>query len=353
MLEESDVAKGTRDRSLLNGAWPVAAAFSTEIPALTGFQGRPVSPPFPLWMRGPVWGCTYRDGAQTRSRDAAALRGTGAKEFFHRQRLASASTDSLVSVVVTQPSTANLPGDLPESPRAIFVTTRWSLVVQAGAVDSPDTREALANLCRGYWYPLYAYVRRRGQSPEDAKDLTQEFFARLLARNWIANADRNKGRFRSFLLGAMNHFLSDEWDKARAQKRGGGAVTLPLEFDTAETRFSHEPADHSTPEQNFERRWALTLLENVLVRLRTEFEREGQADLFAQLSPTLIGERTAQPYAQLARQLGASEGTVKAAVHRLRQRYRNLLRAEIAATVASPGEVDEELRHLFTVLGGG
>jgi RNA polymerase sigma factor (sigma-70 family) len=226
------------------------------------------------------------------------------------------------------------------------------MVLTAGG-ESDQAQDALARLCQTYWYPLYAYVRRRGNSPEDAQDLTQEFFARLLQRNWLNHADRDKGRFRSFLLGAMNHFLSDEWDKARAQKRGGGIKPLPLEFDTAETRFSREPADNVTPEQNFERRWALTLLETVLNHLRQDYEREGRGELFALLNPCLVGDRTAQPYAELAKQLGVSEGTVKAAVHRLRQRYRQLLRDEIANTISEPGDVDEELRHLFAVLARG
>lgn len=235
------------------------------------------------------------------------------------------------------------------SPAGVFVTTQWSVVL-AAREDSPESADALSRLCCSYWYPLYSYVRRRGRSPEDAQDLTQEFFARLLARNWIGRADREKGRFRSFLLGAMNHFLSDEWDKLRAQKRGGGVANLPLEFDTAETRYSLEPIDTVTPEQNFERRWALTLLEQVLNRLRNEYERENRGELFALLNPCLIGDRTTKPYADLAKQLGVTEGTVKSAVHRLRQRYRQLLHNEIANTVARPEEVDEELRHLFAVL---
>ena len=233
---------------------------------------------------------------------------------------------------------------------AVFVTTQWSVVLAAGNAGSAGADDALARLCRMYWYPLYCYVRRRGREAEDAKDLTQEFFARLLKRNWLGRADRERGRFRSFLLGAMNHFLADEWDKARAQKRGGGVAAVPLEITTAETRFAHEPADPSTPEQNFERRWALTLLEEVLQRLRAEYEAEGRAELFALLHPCLVGDRTEQPYAELARRLGSTEGTVKAAVHRLRQRYRGLLREEIAQTVAEPAEVDDELRHLFAVL---
>ncbi len=232
----------------------------------------------------------------------------------------------------------------------MFVTTRWSVVLTAGRSDTLHAQAALEKLCQTYWYPLYAYVRRRGHSPEDAQDLTQAFFARLLERNWVGRADQQKGRFRSFLLSAMNHFLSDEWDKARAQKRGGGLPSVPLQFDTAETRYGHEPADSVTPEQNFERRWALTLLDEVLRRLRAEYEQERRGELFAVLHPCLVGDRTAQPYAELAVKLGVSEGTVKAAVHRLRQRYRQLLRDEIAQTVAEPGEVDEELHHLFAVL---
>jgi RNA polymerase sigma-70 factor (ECF subfamily) len=236
--------------------------------------------------------------------------------------------------------------------RQIFVTTHWSVVLTAGRSDTTRARAALENLCQAYWYPLYAYVRRRGHSPEDAQDLTQTFFARLLERNWVGNADQQKGRFRSFLLSAMNHFLSDEWDKARAQKRGGGVPPVPLQFDTAETRYGHEPVDNITPEQSYERRWVLTLLDGVLHRLRSEYEQEGRAELFAELNPCLVGDRTAQPYAKLGAKLGVSEGTVKAAVHRLRQRYRRLLRDEIAHTVAEPGEVDEELHHLFAVLAG-
>jgi RNA polymerase sigma-70 factor (ECF subfamily) len=239
---------------------------------------------------------------------------------------------------------------MPRSP--VFVTTRWSVVLTAGSSETTGARHALEKLCQAYWYPLYAYVRRRGFSPPDAEDLTQEFFARFLEHHWVANADREKGRFRTFLLSAMNHFLANEWDKARAQKRGGGAPLLPLEFDTAETRYIREPADNVTPEQHFERRWALTLLETVTDRLRAEYEQDGRGDLFAVLNPCLVGERTSQPYAELAQKLALSEGAVKSAVHRLRQRYRQLLREEITHTVAGPGEVEEELRHLVAVLGG-
>ena len=212
-------------------------------------------------------------------------------------------------------------------------------------------RAALEKLCQTYWYPLYAYVRRRGSLAEDAQDLTQEFFARLLKGNWVERADRERGKFRSFLLTAMNRFLADEWDKARAQKRGGGVVPLPIQLDTAETRYGLDPADRTTPEQIFDRRWALAVLEEVLNRLRREYEAEGRAEHFTALNPCLVGDRDTQPYSELAQKLGVTEGTVKSAVHRLRQRYRHLLREEIASTVASPGEVDDELRHLFAVLG--
>lgn len=238
------------------------------------------------------------------------------------------------------------------SQRSVFATTRWTVVLAAGQSDTAHARAALEKLCQAYWYPLYAYVRRRGYSPEDAQDLTQEFFARLLERRWIERADRQRGKFRSFLLTALNHFLADEWNKARAQKRGGGASLLPLQLDAAETRYGLEPADHATPEQSYERRWALALLEEVLHRLAQEYQQEGRAALFAALNPCLVGERTKQPYAELADRLGVSEGTVKSCVHRLRQRYRQLLREEIANTVAGPDEVDGELHHLFAVLAG-
>lgn len=238
------------------------------------------------------------------------------------------------------------------SQRSVFATTRWTVVLAAGQSDTAPARAALEKLCQAYWYPLYAYVRRRGYSPEDAQDLTQEFFARLLEGRWVERADQQRGKFRSFLLAALNHFLADEWDKARAQKRGGGIPALPLQFDTAETRYDREPADRTTPEQNYERRWALALLEEVLQRLANEYKQEGRAELFTALNPCLVGERTAQPYAELAAKLGVSEGAVKSAVHRLRQRYRQLLREEIAHTVSGPAEVDDELHHLFAVLAG-
>ena len=248
------------------------------------------------------------------------------------------------------PAGTRRPPQAAEPQRARFATTRWSVVVAAGGDDTAGARDSLARLCASYWFPLYAFVRRRGHSPEEAQDLTQAFFTKLLEKNWVADADRSKGRFRTFLLSALTHFLSDEWDRARAQKRGGGAATLPLSFDTAEERYVREPADPDTPERIFERRWALALLDEVVSRLRDEYEGDGKADLFVALHPCLVGERTALPYAELAQRLGTSESAVKSAVHRLRQRYRYLLREEIATTVSSPDEVDDELRHLFAVL---
>ena len=237
--------------------------------------------------------------------------------------------------------------------RPAFVTTHWSVVLTAAGTDTTRAHEALSCLCENYWYPLYAYVRRRGHSPEDAQDLTQEFFARLLEKHWLARADREKGKFRSFLLMAMKRFLANEWDKAQAIKRGGHIRLVPFQFGTAETRYSQEPAGASTPDQVFEKQWALTLLQSVLQRLRADYEEDGKGQLFGVLEPCLIGNREAQPYAALAAQLGMTDGAVRMAVSRLRERYRQCLKDEIAKTVAAPAEVDEELRHLFRALAGG
>lgn len=233
---------------------------------------------------------------------------------------------------------------------ARFATTRWSVVLTAGR-ETPGGRESLARLCQSYWFPLYAYVRRRGYSPEDAQDLTQAFFARLMEKNWIEAADRTKGRFRSFLLTAMKHFLADEWDRERAQKRGGGQI-LPLEFATAETQYSREPADTDTPERIFERRWALTLLERTLAALREQYAAAGKLPLFEALKPFLTGDADPPRLRTIAGELGMTEGAVKVAIHRLRQKYRELLRGEIAQTVAGQGDVDGELAELQTALRG-
>ena len=236
--------------------------------------------------------------------------------------------------------------------RQVFVTTHWSVVLTAGRSDTTRARAALENLCQTYWPPLYAYVRRRGYSSEDAQDLTQAFFARLLERNAVAAVAPEKGRFRSFLLASMNHFLSDEWDKARAQKRGGGKV-ISLDFQSAETRLGEIPVENFTPEKAFEHRWAITLLEQVYQQLGEEYRAQGKGTLFDALRTALAGASDAAPYAELAKQLGLTEGAVKVAVHRLRQRYRALLRETIADTVSTPDEVEDELRYLFRTLAGG
>jgi len=221
-------------------------------------------------------------------------------------------------------------------------------VLTAARSNTTRARAALENLCQTYWPPLYAYVRRRGYSPEDAEDLTQAFFAKLLERNAVASVAPEKGRFRSFLLASMNHFLADEWDKARAQKRGGKVISLDLQ--SAESQLGEAPAEHFTPEKAFEHRWAITLLEQVYRRLELEYRAQGKGALFGELRVTLAGKSDAAPYAELGRQLHLTEGAVKVAVHRLRQRYRGLLRETIADTVSGPDEVEDELRYLFRTL---
>jgi len=242
---------------------------------------------------------------------------------------------------------------MPPPQRPAFVTTQWSVVLAAGRADTTLARDALARLCQTYWYPLYAYVRHRGHTAHDAQDLTQEFFARLLEKNSLGRVSRERGKFRSFLLGAMNHFLVDEWKRARAQKRGGGRQLLSLDAHDAETRFGREPVDKVTPERLFEQNWALALLDNVYHRLRREYETAGRKPMFDALKFSLTGSRSAVSYAELAKRLGLTEATVKVAVHRLRQRYRQLLREEVAQTVAGPGDVEEELRGLFRALASG
>lgn len=237
-------------------------------------------------------------------------------------------------------------------PRDYFATTHWSIVLAAQRSDPSRAYAALSKLCQTYWYPLYAFVRRQGHSPEDAQDLTQDFFARLLAKNYLAEVAREKGKFRSFLLAAMKHFLANEWDRARAAKRGGGQVLISLNDTEAENRYRLEPADPMSADKIFERRWAMTLLEQVLSRLRHEHVRAGKVELYEQLKACLSGARDSAPYAELAVRLKLTEGAIKVAVHRLRQRYRELLRDEIAQTVSAPAEVEEELRHLFSVLAG-
>jgi RNA polymerase sigma-70 factor (ECF subfamily) len=233
----------------------------------------------------------------------------------------------------------------------LFKTTHWSVVVLAGQQASPQAAESLEKLCRAYWFPLYAYVRRRGHAPEDAQDLTQEFFLRLLQKQYLAHADRNKGRFRSFLLSALNHFLANDWRRAQAVKRGGGQPPISLDDPTAESRYAQALLSDLTPEKLYERHWALTLLDHALGMLREEFAAAGQARQFNQLRGFLTTEAAESSYAAAAAELGITVGAVGGAVHRLRHRYRELVREEIAHTVASPGEVEDELRWLFRAVG--
>ncbi len=228
-----------------------------------------------------------------------------------------------------------------------FATTHWSLVLAAAQRDSPESARALAALCEAYWYPLYAFARRRGHGPEDAQDLTQGFFAALLEKEYLRVADNSRGKFRTFLLTAFQHYISKEYDRACAQKRGGHYRHLPLDFEAGESRYTREPAHLATPETIYQRRWAILLLDRVLTNLREEYVRTGKDVLFDRLRVFLAGEQNAMPYAQVAAELEMTEGAVKVAVHRLRRRYRELLRAEIAQTVERPEDVDEELRQLF------
>jgi RNA polymerase sigma-70 factor (ECF subfamily) len=231
-----------------------------------------------------------------------------------------------------------------------FATTRWTLVLAAGRDMSKESAEALASLCGAYWYPLYAFARRLGHHPENAQDLTQAFFARLLEKHYLRAADPERGRFRSFPLAAFKHFLSHEQERAQAQKRGGGQAPLPLDLEAGETRYSLEPSHELTAERLYEQRWALTLLDQVLARLREEFRHAGKANLFDRLKGHLTGEGAAQPYREAAAELGTTEAAFKMAVHRLRQRFREALLAEIAQTVAGTDDVEEELRHLFAAI---
>ena len=239
---------------------------------------------------------------------------------------------------------------MPRSPA--FVTTHWSVVVTAGHSDTTRAQEALEKLCQTYWYPLYAYVRRRGQSVEDAQDLTQEFFARLLAGHWVGDADRNRGRFRTFLLTALNRFLANEWDRARAKKRGGDAVSVPLDTAVAESRYCADVESALAADRLYDRQWAMTLLERAMGRLEAEQHRLGKVTEFAVLSPALTAERGDIPYAKMAAELAQNETAVRMAVHRLRKRFREVFREEISQTVADPGEVEEEIRYLLAALAG-
>jgi RNA polymerase sigma-70 factor (ECF subfamily) len=231
-----------------------------------------------------------------------------------------------------------------------FDTTRWSIVRAAQDRLSPDAANALETLCRTYWYPLYAYVRRKGLAAPDAQDLTQEFFHRLIAKNYLGSVDRQQGSFRAFLLASINHLLSNERDRARAQKRGGGHEMISLDAEEAEGRFIQEPAEHDSAEKAFDRRWAATLLERAFARVRDEFATTGKLQQFELLKGFLSDLTTDGGYAAVAVQLRLEPGGVAVAVHRLRQRYRQCVHDEIAQTVTTEAELKTEMRHLFASL---
>lgn len=229
-----------------------------------------------------------------------------------------------------------------------FPTTRWTLVLAAGDPHRKEARSALVSLYESYWYPLYAYLRRRGYQADQAQDLTQEFFIRLLEGRYLDRANPEKGRFRAFILTSLKFFVADEEDRRRALKRGGGAI-VPVEFACGEERYQREPAHDETPERIFERRWALAVLDRVVEKLRNEFALHGHPEHFGRLKVFLLGQSEA-PYAALAREMNITEGALKVAVHRLRKQYRELFRQEIADTVVDPAEVESELRYLAAVL---
>ena len=239
----------------------------------------------------------------------------------------------------------------PRPSNAWFVTTHWSVVLSAREKDSSQSAAALETLCRTYWCPLYAFVRRQGRAPEDAQDLTQAFFARLLEKDYLKSVAEEKGKFRTFLLVALKRFLANEWDREHAQKRGGFAPVVSINQEVAESRFAAEPSHNLQPDVLFDRQWAMTLLERTMAQLQEEYRVSGRAKLFEYLQDCLGREESALPYTQIAARLNVTEPAVKMAVQRLRARYRDILRAEIAHTVSSPQQAEEEIRHLFASFG--
>jgi len=235
------------------------------------------------------------------------------------------------------------------SPRC-FLTTHWSVVLAAKQETSAEADAALERLCKTYWWPLYAFVRRRGYEAHDAQDSTQEFFARLLAKDFLRTVDRSKGKFRSFLLAALEHFLAKEWRRSQTQKRGGEFRFVSINDETAEQPYLQVAASDQSPEKTFEQQWAMTLLNQAVARLRDEYDAAGKGALFEATKIFLTGEKQAASYAELAARLGTTEAALKMAVSRMKQRYGELLRAEIENTVSDPAEVEEELRSLFAAL---
>ena len=235
---------------------------------------------------------------------------------------------------------------------AAFPPTQWSVVLAARAKDAPRSSAALETLCRTYWHPLYAYVRRFGHAPHDAQDLTQEFFARLLAGGYMERADREKGRFRTFLLTALKRFMVNEWERARAQKRGGGQQPLPLDGELAERLYAAGPAAEESPEKVYAHHCAVTLLNAALQELQKEFTVAGKTEEFESLKPHLTAAHGEIPYEELAARLNRDVGAARVTVHRFRKRYRQLFREQVARTVAHPEDVEDEMRYLVAAMSG-
>ncbi len=232
---------------------------------------------------------------------------------------------------------------------ARFTTTHWSVILEAACPEAPGSVDAFARLYRDYWHPLYAYLRRRGYSHHEAEDLNQGFLVSLLERDRLRDLERGGGRFRSFLLKALQNFLANEWDRATAAKRGGGQAIVPLDDVNAESRLLADPTQ-AAPETGFDREWAFTVIDHAMRALAFELRAAGKETLYDHLRPHLQGDRNGRPYAEIAADLGMSEGAVKVGVHRLRQRYGELLQAEVARTVGSEAEIAEELRHLIAIV---
>ncbi len=231
-----------------------------------------------------------------------------------------------------------------------FATTRWSLILTAGSENEDEAYDALNTLCQNYWYPLYAFVRRRGMAPEKAEDTIQGFFAGFLEKKLVKKFEPEAGRFRTFLLATLKYYLAHEYEKSQALKRGGHMRAVSLDAEQAENRYRHEPTSDRSPEKEYERRWALLVLDRALDRLRLEAKKSGRSQLFEQLGPYLVSGGDAVPYAELALTTGQTEGALRVAVHRLRKRFGKELRAEVAETVADDGDVDGELKHLIGIL---
>jgi DNA-directed RNA polymerase specialized sigma24 family protein len=285
------------------------------------------------------YGCRTWELARADSRSDLSLKQCGFVPLINQTMNFSHQTDEAGGMEKKWPGRA-----------AVFATTHWSLVLTAGSQTSPEAAAALERLCEIYWYPLYAHVRRRGYSKEDAEDHTQAFFTHILERHSVQAVSPAKGKFRTFLLASLNYFLSDVRDRNMAQKRGGGCVIISFDAQAAEERYLLEPTDEQSPDKFFERRWALALLDHVLMRLKDEFDTAGKGKQFARLSGYVIENQSNGTYADAARDLGQTEEAVKKAVQRMRGRYGELFREEIANTVAALSDVDQELRYLCQLM---